>query len=84
MVIDVSLGVWRIEPRKLQQKGSFDSHTIRNKQKKLLSTTEKQLKSWVEYFSDVLNRPPSEKEIEIIEAEHFLPLKYNPEGKLTR
>ena len=58
--------------RKLSQGSYRINKPIKNKDGKVLTTEEDQMKRWVEYFSEILNRPAPEEEIDIPSAEEIL------------
>src|SRR5579871_2700246 len=58
--------------RKLSQGSYRINKPIKNKDGKVLTTEEDQMKRWVEYFSEILNRPAPEEEIDISSAEEIL------------
>src|SRR6202042_1914882 len=67
--------------RKLSNRACRIVKHIKSKDGKILTSEEEQIKRWVEYFRDTLNRPPPAEAMGILEPENMLDINIAPPSK---
>jgi hypothetical protein len=67
--------------KKLSHRSYRINKPIKNKEGKVLTTEEDQKKRWVEYFSEILNRPAPKEVIHIPSAEETLDINIEPPSR---